>query len=125
MFKMSSLTKNHFIGLADIISGIYKNSETEDDAGNYAITPMPREVLQKEGALEISCPIENRFIICYNPETEKFTLPITYKAITLGKILGNYRKRATLVDLLVDPNPWLKNLVDYCDIDQLYIQLVD
>jgi hypothetical protein len=25
MFKMSSLTKNHFIGLADIISGIYKN----------------------------------------------------------------------------------------------------
>lgn len=61
----------------NIIAGISKERSHSDDNNNYLIAPYTEDMLAS-GKIEQaeSNSIENRFLVLYNPETKKFTLPV-------------------------------------------------
>lgn len=111
-----------------LVAGISIERTHSDDNHSYLLVPYPENMLTP-GEIEQAenNTIENRFLVLYNPETKKFTLPVLDSPRKFIRMLVQYRdivdfaKHSSFFDwpdteplnkLETDPEKYMITLVD-------------
>lgn len=124
--NISDYTETPLYKDTDIVPMTVLCSECRDEADNYLIVPAPNDLAKSNSDIKIIDDIlDSRFINCYNPETNKYSLPFLSSMPRYMKLEGQYVRNLLLASVVLADKSKKWQIDGTFDKSQLFIQIVD